>query len=199
MRVFSTFLTKAEWGRVQLKPRDTIREMQAKLPGCGGDDIIDTFEKFLFLHGSSQERQCFFLGEQTLSKSLRTRARFIGSDRATRSQEMSSVSLFWTTCAERRAFLHARTARTEKACWQPKSCMLESPTSSRWTEVSGHPSCSFVVQGILEHLCELFHIFAWTIVRRDPPRELVCQGENSGCDGDHRRRLCLEDSQIRQG
>ena len=28
--------------RVQLKPRDTIREMIAKLQGCGGDDIIDT-------------------------------------------------------------------------------------------------------------------------------------------------------------
>ena len=29
-----------EWERVQLKPRE---EMIAKLPGCGGDDIIDTF------------------------------------------------------------------------------------------------------------------------------------------------------------
>ena len=44
VQVFSKFLTKAEWGRVQLKPRDTIREMIAKLRGCGGDDIIDTFD-----------------------------------------------------------------------------------------------------------------------------------------------------------
>ena len=44
MQVFSKFLTKAEWGRVQLKTRDTTREMLAKLPGCGGDDIIDTFD-----------------------------------------------------------------------------------------------------------------------------------------------------------
>ena len=44
MQVFSKFLTKAEWGRVQLKPSDTIREMIAKLLGCGGDDIIDTFD-----------------------------------------------------------------------------------------------------------------------------------------------------------
>ena len=41
---FSKFLTKAECVRVQLKARDTIREMLAKLPGCGGDDIIDTFD-----------------------------------------------------------------------------------------------------------------------------------------------------------
>ena len=33
VQVFSKFLTKAEWGRVQLKPRDTIREMIAKLSG----------------------------------------------------------------------------------------------------------------------------------------------------------------------
>ena len=44
VQVFSRFLTKAEWGRVQHKPRDTIREMLAKLPGCGGDDITDTFD-----------------------------------------------------------------------------------------------------------------------------------------------------------
>ena len=41
---FSKFLTKTEWRHVQLKPRDTIREMLAKLSGCGGDDIIDTFD-----------------------------------------------------------------------------------------------------------------------------------------------------------
>ena len=44
VQVFSKFLTKAERGRVQLKPRDKNREMLAKLPGCGGDDIIDTFD-----------------------------------------------------------------------------------------------------------------------------------------------------------
>ena len=44
VQVFSKFLTKAEWGRVRVKPRDTIREMLAKLLGCGGDDIIDTFD-----------------------------------------------------------------------------------------------------------------------------------------------------------
>ena len=44
VQVFSKFLTKAECGRVQLKPGDAIREMIAKLPGCGGDDIIDTFD-----------------------------------------------------------------------------------------------------------------------------------------------------------
>ena len=33
VHVFSKFLTQAEWGRVQLKPRDTIGEMLAKLPG----------------------------------------------------------------------------------------------------------------------------------------------------------------------
>ena len=44
VKVFSKFLTKKEWGRVQLTPRDTIREMLAKLPGCGGDDIIDSFD-----------------------------------------------------------------------------------------------------------------------------------------------------------
>ena len=44
MQVFSKLLTKAEWGRVQLKPRDTIRDMIAKHPGCGGDDNIDTFD-----------------------------------------------------------------------------------------------------------------------------------------------------------
>ena len=44
VQVFPKFLTKAVWRRVQLKPRDTIREMLVKLPGCGGDDIIDTFD-----------------------------------------------------------------------------------------------------------------------------------------------------------
>ena len=44
VQVIPKFLTKAEWGRVQLKPRHTIREMLAKLPVCGGDDIIDTFD-----------------------------------------------------------------------------------------------------------------------------------------------------------
>ena len=43
VQVFSKFLTEAEWVRVQLKPRETFRGMLAKLPGCGGDDIIDTF------------------------------------------------------------------------------------------------------------------------------------------------------------
>ena len=76
VQVFSKFLTKTEWGRVQLKPRDTTREILAKLLGCGGDDIIDTFDfrkpdfaasSFLFLHGSSQERLCFCHGEQEWS------------------------------------------------------------------------------------------------------------------------------------
>ena len=44
VQFFSKFLTKAEWGRVQHKPRDTIREMVAKRPGCGEDDITDTFD-----------------------------------------------------------------------------------------------------------------------------------------------------------
>ena len=44
VQVFSNFLTNAEWKCVQLKPRDTIREMLAQLLGCAGDDVIDTFD-----------------------------------------------------------------------------------------------------------------------------------------------------------
>ena len=44
VQVISKFLTKAEWGRVHFKPRDTIRGMIAKLQGCVGDDIIDTLD-----------------------------------------------------------------------------------------------------------------------------------------------------------
>ena len=43
--------------------------------------------------------------------------------------------------------------------------------------VSGHSFCNVVVQGIFEHLCDQNHIVAWTIVRRDAPRALVCQRE----------------------
>ena len=55
--------------------------------------------------------------------------------------------------------------------------MLVSPTCFRWTEVSGHSFCNVVVWRILEQLRDLFHIFAWAIVRRDAPRVLVRQGE----------------------
>ena len=105
VQVFSKFLTKAEKGRVQLTPRDTLREMIAKLPGCGGDDIIDTFDfrkpdfaasSFYSCTARVKKGCVSSLGEKrvvivaSLSKSLRTRARFIGSVRATRSKERSS-------------------------------------------------------------------------------------------------------------
>ena len=76
VQVFSQFLTKAEWGRVQLKPPDTIREMIAKLPGCGGDDIIDTFDFrkpdfaascFYSCTARVKKRLCCYLGEQEWS------------------------------------------------------------------------------------------------------------------------------------
>ena len=51
-------------------------------------------------------------------------------------------------------------------------------TCSRWTEVSGHFFfCNVVVQGIFERLIDLFLPVAWTTVRRDAPRALVCQRE----------------------
>ena len=52
-----------------------------------------------------------------------------------------------------------------------------------------------VVQGIIEHLCDLFHKFAWTTVRNDAPTGACL----SGRDGVRRRRLCLEDLLIRWG
>ena len=47
----------------------------------------------------------------------------------------------------------------------PKCCMMVSPACLRWTEVSSHSFCDSVVQGILEHLCDLFHMVAGTIVK----------------------------------
>ena len=78
--------------------------MLAKLPVCGGDDIIDTFDFrkpdfaascfILVLHDI---RKVLFLPwwatvviVASLSKSSRTRTQFIGSVSVTRSQEMSS-------------------------------------------------------------------------------------------------------------
>ena len=43
--------------------------------------------------------------------------------------------------------------------------MMVSPACLRWTEVSGHSFCDIVVQGILGHLCDLFHMVAGTIVK----------------------------------
>ena len=88
-----------------------------------------------------------------------------------------AASSLWTTSVERRVFLPARTARTEKASWHLQLCMTVSPTCLRKTEVSGHSFCNVAMQGLLEHVCDLFHIFDWVIVRRDGPRTLVCQRE----------------------
>ena len=103
-----------------------------------------------------------------------------------------SVSSLWTTHEERRAFLPARTARTERPAGTPKFCMLVSPACLRWTEVFGHSFCNVVVQGILEHLCDLFHRVEWTAVRRGCSKGVCLPRRDAGCDGDHRRRHCLE-------
>ena len=104
VQVFSKFLTKVEWEHVQLKPRETIREMLAKLPGYGGDDIIDTFNFRKPDFAASSFYSCTARVKKgcvstlvsksghcgLFVKSLRTRARCIGSARVTRSQEKSS-------------------------------------------------------------------------------------------------------------
>ena len=78
---------------------------------------------------------------------------------------------------EGRAFLPARTARTEKTSWHPQFCVFVVPACLKWTEVSGDTFCNVVVQGIIGYLCDLFHTFAWTLIKRDVPRTLVCQRE----------------------
>ena len=63
-----------------------------KTPGCGGDDIIDTISSQQHGFAASSFYSCTarVVIVTSLSKSLRTRARVIGSVTATRSRETSS-------------------------------------------------------------------------------------------------------------
>ena len=70
-----------------------------------------------------------------------------------------------TTSVERRAFLPARTARTEKASWHPLP-----PNSACW--------CPRHADAGLKYLATCFcNVVVWSIVRRDAPWALVCQRE----------------------
>ena len=90
MQVFSEFLTKAEWGRVQLKPRDTIRDM-LETPGSvvattSLTPLIfenQTLLRVVFISALHELRKAVFLPWWTRvvivassSKNSRIRARF---------------------------------------------------------------------------------------------------------------------------